>query len=197
MSPPVSPHEVSAPSSARSASESRRPVPLARRVRDALFSVFAYRLLRWLLAGVFIGAGSLKLADPVSFAVIVDAFGILPPGLLMPAAILLPLLEVIAGIGLIFDLRGSLATLAGLLALFLLVLGYGLHMGLDVDCGCFGPHDPEGAAYASIRPAFYRDLAMAAGVVYLYLWRWVRDRSPRPLRPFVFKWLQRKESVSP
>lgn len=197
MSNPVSPHEVPVPSSARPASESRWPLSLVRRVRDTLFPVFAYRLLRWLLAGVFIGAGARKLADPVSFAVIVDAYGILPAGLLMPVAILLPLLEVIAGIGLIFDLRGSLATLAALLALFLLVLGYGLHMGLDVDCGCFGPHDPEGAAYASIRPAFYRDLAMAAGVAYLYLWRWVRERSPRPLRPLFFKWLQRKESVSP
>lgn len=162
-----------------------------------LLSLAGYRIVRWLLGGVFVVAGALKLADPVSFAVIVEAYGILPRELLLPTAIFLPLLEVVAGVGLILDIRGSLSVLAGLLALFLLVLGYGMHMGLDVDCGCFGPEDPEGDAFASIRPAFYRDLVMAAGVAYLYFWRWFRGHSPVGARTSIRKRFHRKERAFP
>lgn len=167
------------------------------RILNLVFARPAYGVIRCALAAVFIVAGSIKLADPVSFAVIVDAFGILPRGLLMPVATALPLLEVAAGFALLLDLRGSLAVLGGLVGLFLLVLGYAMALGLDVDCGCFGPEDPEGAAFGSIRPAFVRDLWMAAGVAYLYLWRWFRRRTPRSIRPFFQTLLKRKESPAP
>ncbi len=89
----------------------------------------------------------------------------------MPIAIGLPILEILAAIGLLFDVRGSLAVVAGLLVLFLAILGYGVWLGLDIDCGCFGPGDPEGEAYKGLRPALYRDLVMLTGVAYLYVWR--------------------------
>jgi hypothetical protein len=183
----------SGPVESESESES---IETAARIRNLAFSLPAYGLIRCLLAVVFIAAGSIKLANPVSFAVIVDAFGILPRGLLMPVATALPLLEVVAGFGLLLDLRGSLAVLGGLVGLFLLVLGYAMALGLDVDCGCFGPEDPEGAAFGSIRPAFVRDLWLAGGVAYLYLWRWIRGRSSRSIRPFFQTLLKRKESRS-
>jgi hypothetical protein len=78
------------------------------------------------------------------------------------------LLEVIAGIGLLFDIRGSLALITGLLVLFMVVLGYGIWMGLDVDCGCFGPEDPEAEAFHGLRLSLFRDLVMMAGV-FLYM----------------------------
>jgi uncharacterized membrane protein YphA (DoxX/SURF4 family) len=137
-----------------------------------------YRLCRWMLAGIFIYAGSAKLLEPEIFAVLIEAYGIVPEGLLMPVAIVLPLLEVIAGIGLLFDIRGSLALITGLLVLFMAVLGYGIWMGLDVDCGCFGPEDPEAEAFHGLRLSLYRDLAMMAGVLFLYVWR--RCRAIRP-----------------
>ncbi|MFP4032983.1 MAG: MauE/DoxX family redox-associated membrane protein [Desulfococcaceae bacterium] len=193
---PFSPTGPAGPKSIESGPIEPDSIQTAARIRNLAFSVLAYEIVRCLLAVVFIVAGSIKLADPVSFAVIVDAFGILPRGLLMPVATALPLLEVIAGFCLLLDLRGSLAVLAGLVGLFLLVLGYAMAMGLDVECGCFGPEDPEGAAFGSIRPAFVRDLWLAAGVAYLYLWRWIRGRSPRPVRPFFKTLFRRKESPS-
>ena len=138
------------------------------------------RLGRFALALVFIYAGGTKLVDPASFAVIIEAYGILPEFLLLPVALGLPALEVAAGAGLIFGVRGSLPTVAGLLALFILVLGWGVHLGLDVDCGCFGPGDPEAEAFHGLRPTLYRDLAMLAGVAALAAWR--RYRSPEALR---------------
>ncbi len=96
-----------------------------------------YSLCRWVLGAVFIYAGTTKLIEPQIFATLIDAYGIVPEIMLMPVAVLLPLFEVIAGIGILFDIRGSLTAISGLLVLFLLILGYGMAMGLDVDCGCF------------------------------------------------------------
>jgi hypothetical protein len=137
-----------------------------------------YRLCRWTLGSIFIYAGGTKLLEPKIFAVLIEAYGIVPEGLLMPVAIGLPLLEVIAGIGLLFDIRGSLSLITGLLVLFMVVLGNGIWMGLDVDCGCFGPEDPEAEAFHGLRQSLYRDLAMMAGVFFIYGWR--RYRTIRP-----------------
>jgi hypothetical protein len=109
---------------------------------------------------------------------VIEAYGFVPEGLLIPVAIGLPLLEVIAGFGLLFDIRGSLAVITGLLVLFMVVLGYGIWMGLDVDCGCFGPEDPEAEAFHGLRLSLFRDLVMMAGVIFIYGWR--RYRAIRP-----------------
>jgi hypothetical protein len=68
-------------------------------------------------------------------------------------------------------MQGSLAAIAGLLMLFAAVLAYGIWMGLDVDCGCFGPDDPEAEAFHGLRLSLWRDLAMCAGVAFIYAWR--------------------------
>jgi hypothetical protein len=137
-----------------------------------------YRLCRWTLGGIFIYAGGTKLLEPEIFAVLIDAYGIVPEGLLVPVAIGLPFLEVIAGFGLLFDIRGSLALITGLLVLFMMVLGYGIWLGLDVDCGCFGPEDPEAEAFHGLRLSLFRDLVMMVGVFFIFGWR--RYRSIRP-----------------
>lgn len=137
-----------------------------------LRSLWLYRLVRWALAGLFIWAGALKLADPPAFAVIISDFGLVPGWSVMPLALALPVVEVAAALGLVFDLRGSLAVISLLLAMFIAILGYAIWLGLDIDCGCFGPEDPEARAYSSLRTSLYRDLAMAAGIFFLYWWRW-------------------------
>jgi len=142
-----------------------------------------YRLCRWTLGGIFIYAGGSKLLEPIIFAYLVEAYGIVPEGLLIPVAIGLPVLEVIAGFGLLFDIRGSLGLITGLLVLFMFVLSYGIWLGLDVDCGCFGPEDPEAEAFHGLRLSLFRDLVMMAGVVFIYGWR--RYRAIRPTRVMV------------
>ena len=144
---------------------------------------WTYKIIRWVLGAIFIYAGGTKLLEPEIFAVLIEAYGIVPKGFIMPVAIGLPLLEVTAGIGLLFDIRGSLALIAGLLLLFMVVIGYGIWMGLDVDCGCFGPEDPEAAAFHGLRLSLFRDLVMMVGVIFIYGWR--RYRAIRPARVVV------------
>lgn len=143
---------------------------------QALFaSIWPYRLLRLGLAAVFIWSGITKLIEPQIFAVLIDSYGLIPETWTPFISFSLPLLEVVAGIGLLFDLNGTLATITILLMIFICILGYGIHMGLDVDCGCFGPDDPESKAYHGLRAAIYRDVLMLAVIVYLYAWRYRND----------------------
>jgi hypothetical protein len=130
-----------------------------------------YKLARWTLGAVFIYAGSIKLLALKPFAVLIEAYGIVPEGLIIPVAVFLPALEVAAGIGLVFDIEKSLGVITGLLILFLVLMIYGIWMGLDIDCGCFGPEDPEAEAFHGLRLSLYRDLIMLVSVAFIYGWR--------------------------
>lgn len=140
---------------------------------------FVYKFARILLALSFLVAGGLKIANPMTFAATVNAFGILPGPLVLPVAIILPVLEVIGALALLADLRGSLGLIAVMLLLFITVLGYGQHMGLDIDCGCYGPTDPEAEAFSGIKSALIRDAVMLAGVTLLYVLRSTLSIRPR------------------
>ncbi|HKI49038.1 MAG TPA: MauE/DoxX family redox-associated membrane protein [Desulfobacteria bacterium] len=156
------------------------------------FSIWPYRTVRIFLSAVFFVSGISKLISPESFAIIIEAYGIIPESWVIPVSIALPGLEVLLAIGLLLDIRGSLAGTAALLALFMAILGYGIHMGLDVDCGCFGPEDPEAEAFHGLRSALYRDGVMALAILYLYLWRFVRPAKPVGLWRSIQLFLKRR-----
>lgn len=132
-------------------------------------SLWSYRLIRIGLGMIFVWAGLVKLADPEGFAKIISVYVLVPDGLLVPVAIGLPALEVVAGLGLIFDVRGSLGVIFGLLVMFVFVLWFGILKDLDIDCGCFAPADVK--QHGALRSAMYRDLGMMTGVLYLFWWR--------------------------
>lgn len=129
-----------------------------------------YLLPRLGLGALFVYAGAAKLWDVQAFGVIIARYHLVPEPLLLPAAVGLPLLEVLAGLGLICGVRGSLTLLSALLVMFAGVLWFGVLEGLDIDCGCFAPQDL--AEHDGLRQALYRDLALLAVAAYLYLWRW-------------------------
>jgi len=135
--------------------------------------IWPYRVVRVALAALFIYGGVVKLFDPKAFARTISGYDLVPEMLLPVVAVGLPIIETVAGIGLLLDIRGSLAVIAGLLGMFIFVLGYGISLNLDVDCGCFGADDL--AKQAGLVQAFWRDLALGGLVVpYLYLSRWIR-----------------------
>lgn len=89
-----------------------------------------YRICRWVLGSIFIYAGSTKLFEPREFALLIEAYGFVPDLWLMPLAIGLPALELLGGMGLIFDIQGSVGIMAGLLGVFVTVL-WGMGFGWD------------------------------------------------------------------
>lgn len=142
-----------------------------------LLSPWAYRLGRFILGGVFVWAGFSKLLDPKAFAVIISHYGLLPQSLLAPAAVGLPALELIAGVGLIFDVRWSLQIILGLTLLFMGVLWFGILKDLDIDCGCFSTEELQ--EHEGLRSALYRDILFFGIAMYLFAWRWLHGRLAR------------------
>lgn len=145
----------------------------SRRIKTNRFFPIVVCVVRWVLAGIFVYSGAVKLMDPSLFAEIIAGFGLLPDALIYPFAVLLPIIELVAGIGLVFSLRGSLPAIAVMLVMFIAVLLYGIHLGLDIDCGCFGPEDPE-QAYKGLKAALARDAMMMTAVLFIY---WSRGRT--------------------
>ena len=126
-------------------------------------------LVRIIIGSIFIYAGFIKLIDPKAFAKVISQYDIVPEFLLAPLAIGLPALEFLAGLGLIFNIRGSLTVISNLLMFFILVLGYGLFNNMDIDCGCFSTEEIN--AHNSLKQALFRDFLMIAAACYLYVFR--------------------------
>ncbi|MEW5734793.1 MAG: MauE/DoxX family redox-associated membrane protein [Thermodesulfobacteriota bacterium] len=145
--------------------------------KPGAFALWAYRLVRLFLGAVFLYAGAVKISAPHAFADLISTYHLVPGPLLPFAAVGLPLAEMAAGIALMADLKGSLASVAALLALFCLVLYYGILSGLDVDCGCFS--NGELAEIGTLKNALWRDIAMLFSVFTLYGFRLAYGRSPR------------------
>jgi uncharacterized membrane protein YphA (DoxX/SURF4 family) len=161
-------------------------------LRKFIFSNWVYRIVRAVYVVLFLYAGINKLMNPRAFATVIDAFGLVPDPIIMPIALALPILEIVAAVGLLFDLRGVLGLVTGLLVIFMAVVSYGIWMGLDIDCGCFGPGDLEGDAYRGLRQALYRNFILAAGLTYLYARRFSRAVKPVRLELLLSK-LRHKE----
>jgi uncharacterized membrane protein YphA (DoxX/SURF4 family) len=92
------------------------------RLKKIILSPWLNYLIRFILGSVFLYAGVTKLSDPKAFARIISHYDLVPEGLLAPVAIGLPVLEVLAGIGLVLAVRGSLSIIFGLLIMFVSVL---------------------------------------------------------------------------
>jgi uncharacterized membrane protein YphA (DoxX/SURF4 family) len=147
------------------------------RLKKIILSPWLNYLIRFILGCVFLYAGVTKLFDPKAFAKIISHYDLVPEGLLAPVAIGLPVLEVLAGVGLFFAVRGSLSVVFGLLLMFVFVLWYGILKNMNIDCGCFSPQELNN--YAGLQQALYRDIGMIVAVVFLYVSHWVSGSKTR------------------
>ncbi|HEX8372694.1 MAG TPA: MauE/DoxX family redox-associated membrane protein [Chthoniobacterales bacterium] len=128
--------------------------------------------LRWLLGGLFIYAGVLKVLDPGAFAQDIANYQLVSWPVAVAGGLYLPWLEIFAGGALVFGpgRGGALRILLFLMLLFLQALFAAWMRGLNIHCGCFG------TAFATSNYAllFLRDLALLTGLGWL-LWReWKR-----------------------
>ena len=95
--------------------------------------------VRGYLAAVFLLACYFKILDPGAFALDVATYQILPLTLVNLQALILPWVELLAGVMLLAGLRTRAAALlvAGMMTMFLVALVLALAQGLDMGCGCF------------------------------------------------------------
>ncbi len=124
------------------------------------------RALEVALGLVFLAAGALKIADPMGFAVSLALMKTLPALLIGPVAILLPWVEVVAGLALIATRRYRDAAtwlLLSLLIPFTVAIAVSMLRNTG-SCGCFG----GGSTFLS-RPevGLVRNVLLAAAAVVL------------------------------
>ena len=104
-----------------------------------LLDPVATSALSAVLSVIFLTGAWQKLRDPALFHANVENYRLLPDGLAWPAAILLPLWELAAGVLVLFDpVRTGGAVLAiGLLAIVTTAVAINLLRGrTEIDCGC-------------------------------------------------------------
>lgn len=125
-----------------------------------------FRVLRIGFGAVFVWAGWDKLLSPQAFADAVSNYKLLPGGLVNPAAVVLPWIEVGCGILLIvgFGVGGSLLVLNALLLVFSAALALSIYRGLDISCGCFDL-SPDGEKASLVGLARDMGLLLAGGIL--------------------------------
>jgi uncharacterized membrane protein YphA (DoxX/SURF4 family) len=94
---------------------------------------------RLLVGIVFLMAGVLKVGDHAGMMSVMNAYQVLPDGLMSPLAYLLPAREIIVGAMLVLGMftRFAGAGASALLLVFLIALVQAKTRGLEIDCGCF------------------------------------------------------------
>jgi hypothetical protein len=126
---------------------------------------------RWLLATVFFGASIPKILSPNAFAEVIGAYGLVPEAILFPVALAICWGEFFTAVGLLLKKKWALIATLVFMLVFIGVLSYGIYLGLDIDCGCFGPEDPEHKAFSGLRLALVRDLMLMVPLLFAF-WYW-------------------------
>ena len=97
-------------------------------------------MIRIILGFIFIYAGAEKISDPEAFAISISNYRLLPTAAINFFAIILPWIELVAGILLIFGIavKENSSILFSMLLVFTIAIVISLFRGLSIDCGCFG-----------------------------------------------------------
>jgi uncharacterized membrane protein YphA (DoxX/SURF4 family) len=146
------------------------------KINNLLSSTPLQVLARLVLGGIFIYASLGKIGQPLEFAKIIKNYQVLPEFLVTLPALVLPWLELLAGVLLIAGIwtRSAALLLSGLLLAFILALGVNAVRGIDVSCGCFSTSaaDTENA-YVLI----FRDLLiLIPGLLIIFFNREKKDK---------------------
>ena len=96
-------------------------------------------IFRVILGIIFIYASYDKILDPSGFSRNIHNFHVTPIAVENLAALIIPWLELIIGIFLIFGLflEGATSITIGLYIFFIIILSQAVFRGIDVHCGCF------------------------------------------------------------
>lgn len=100
------------------------------------------------LGGIFVYAAWSKIQDPSLFFDAVKSYDMLPVELVGIFALVLPMLELLAGVTLVFTKwsREAALIILGLSVMFLIGLTQAAVRGLDISCGCFGDDGAKGVS---------------------------------------------------
>jgi putative oxidoreductase len=136
-------------------------------VAKKLARAHALVAVRIALGLIFVYAGIAKAGTPDAFAAQIAAFRIMPTPWAHYVAHGLPFFEAISGFWLLLGWHRHIPALAVLLisGVFTAVVAMAMTRGLDIECGCFGPHRP---ASWGLMPTLVLDLLLLSGAWMVY-----------------------------
>jgi uncharacterized membrane protein YphA (DoxX/SURF4 family) len=141
-------------------------------------------LARVVAGGVWVVAGALKLPDPAASVRAVRAYDLLPEAIVPTVGHLLPVVEVVSGLCLIFGLltRVFASVSALLFVVFIIGIANAWVRGLQIECGCFG-----GGGYSEGASSEYPgEIARDVGLLLLSMFLSWRPRTPLSLDSLLF-----------
>ncbi len=126
-------------------------------------------VLRWFIGGLFIYASFHKIVHPDIFAKIVYGYGLFPHVSINLIAIIIPYIELITGLFLIFGIfpKGASFVINCLLLMFIALISINLLRGHEFDCGCFSAD--EQALHSPSYPLLIRDLFYLIFGLYVFM----------------------------
>ena len=141
-------------------------------------------LARLYLGGVFLLACLHKIAEPEAFAIDIATYQLLPLVFVNGFALLLPMVELVAGIMLVlgFRTRAAAFLIVWMMIAFMIGLSHALHLGLDMSCGCF-------ASSAAAEGHAISGMTLLRDAAWLGLGLYVLEFDRRPLG--IDRWLSR------
>jgi uncharacterized membrane protein YphA (DoxX/SURF4 family) len=91
------------------------------------------------LGAIFIAAALPKISDPPSFAHMIYNYRLLPGGLINISALVLPWVELLAGLALVLGVwvKPARGLIAAMLVAFIVAISINLLRNNAIDCGCF------------------------------------------------------------
>lgn len=139
-------------------------------MRDFLSSKYLQIALQFVIGAVFIYASYNKLFDQVGFAKSIYGYKFLPDFMINITAIIVPSLEFIAGLFLMFGLfrKGSSLIIIVLLSVFLIALIQAYARGLDIDCGCFGSNAADKTTSSDLLIRIFEDILLLLGAIVIF-----------------------------
>ena len=110
-------------------------------------------LCRVILGVILVYASIDKIVHPAEFAKAIGNYNVLPFGLENLLGIVLPILELLVGICLVFGimLDGSAIITAGMMTVFIIALSQAMIRGIDINCGCFKVTVENGGHQVGVR----------------------------------------------
>ena len=151
------------------------------RIRELLSHPWLTVRVQIALGAIFVAAALPKIADPPSFAHMIYNYRILPAPLVNITALVMPWLELLAGICLILGVwtRAARNVVAAMLLVFIVAIAFNLARDNAIDCGCF---DVSAAGKSheerlhDMRLVILRDIGMLLLVAQLW---WAGKRAHR------------------
>lgn len=132
-------------------------------------------LFRLGLAAVWLISGWIKVSDPNQTYIAVQAYDLLPAGVVSVVAGAVPFLELALGVLLLVGLGTRLVTVLSALVLlaFIGAVAQSWARGLSIDCGCFG----GGGQVSAGQTRYPQEIARDIGFLALAGWLMVRPRT--------------------